>query len=101
MLHYRTASSDVDQVLELFEIKPDYELSVMRTNQQLASLTSRVIEGVTDVLSQCRSDLVLVQGDTTTAFAAALAAFYARIPVAHVEAGLRTYDMTSPFQRKA
>jgi len=91
----------LDQVLDLFDIKSDYELSVMRRNQQLASLTSRIIEGVGKVLTQNRPDLVLVQGDTTTAFAAALASFYARIPVGHVEAGLRTYDLSSPFPEEA
>ena len=80
----------LNQVLELFDIKPDYDLQVMRPNQKLASLTARILDGVSDVLHRSSPDIVLVQGDTTTAFASALAAFYAKIPVGHIEAGLRT-----------
>lgn len=91
----------LDQVLSLFEIQPDFDLNVMRPNQDLASLTARIIEKLSDVITRCSPDLVLVQGDTTTAFSAALAAFYAKIPVAHVEAGLRTYNLHSPFPEEA
>jgi len=89
------------QVLELFEIKPDFELQVMRPNQDLTSLTSRILDGVADVLRLSSPDIVLVQGDTTTAFASALAAFYAKIQVGHIEAGLRTYNLHSPFPEEA
>lgn len=89
------------QVLELFDIKPDYDLQVMRPNQQLASLTARVLEGVSDILHRSSPDVVLVQGDTTTAFASALAAFYLDIPVGHIEAGLRTYNLRAPFPEEA
>ena len=89
------------QVLELFDIKPDYDLQLMRPDQDLASLTARVLDGVSDVLHRSSPDIVLVQGDTTTAFASALAAFYAKVPVGHIEAGLRTYNMYSPFPEEA
>jgi len=85
------------QCLELFGITPDVDLSVMRPNQSLSELTGRILHGIAPVLDASRPDCVMVQGDTTTAFAAALAAFYKQIPVAHVEAGLRTYDLASPF----
>jgi UDP-N-acetylglucosamine 2-epimerase (non-hydrolysing) len=91
----------LSQVLELFDIKPDYDLRVMRPNQQLASLTARVLEGVSDILHRSSPDIVLVQGDTTTAFASALAAFYQNIPVGHIEAGLRTYNLRAPFPEEA
>lgn len=87
----------LDQVLQLFKIRPDYDLDVMRPNQTLAGLTSAVLEGVNDVLERVRPDLVLVHGDTTTAFVAALACFYRKIPVGHVEAGLRTGDLQAPW----
>lgn len=87
----------LDQVLQLFAIRPDYDLDVMRPNQTLAGLTSAVIEGVSDVLESVRPDLVLVHGDTTTTFAAALASFYRKIPVGHVEAGLRTGNLQAPW----
>lgn len=87
----------LDQVLELFDIRPDADLDLMRPNQTLDGLTAAVIEGVSDVLDKVRPDMVLVHGDTTTTFAAALAAFYKRIPVGHVEAGLRTGDIYAPF----
>jgi UDP-N-acetylglucosamine 2-epimerase (non-hydrolysing) len=85
------------QVLELFELEPDWNLDLMRPNQDLAYLTGAVLSGVGEVLRSFRPDRVIVQGDTTTTFAGALAAFYNRIPVAHVEAGLRTDDIYSPW----
>jgi UDP-N-acetylglucosamine 2-epimerase (non-hydrolysing) len=91
----------LDQVLDLFDIKPDYDLDIMKANQDLFDVTSRVMLGLRDVLTECQPDVVLVHGDTTTCFAAALAAFYLQIPVAHVEAGLRTGDMKAPFPEEA
>jgi UDP-N-acetylglucosamine 2-epimerase (non-hydrolysing) len=91
----------LDQVLKLFSIVPDYDLQVMRPNQELSSLTARILDGVSDVLRRFSPDIVLVQGDTTTAFASALAAFYSKIPVGHIEAGLRTYNLRSPFPEEA
>ena len=85
------------QVLELFELRPDWNLDLMRPNQDLAYLTGAVLSGVGEVLDAFRPDRVIVQGDTTTTFAGALAAFYHRIPVAHVEAGLRTDNIYSPW----
>lgn len=87
----------LDQVLDLFGIVPDYDLDIMTANQGLPDVTSRSLHGVDGVLRSERPDMVLVQGDTTTVFAAALAAYYNRIPVGHVEAGLRTSDKYSPF----
>jgi UDP-N-acetylglucosamine 2-epimerase (non-hydrolysing) len=87
----------LDQVLDLFDITPDVDLNLMRPNQTLPGLTSAVIDGVTKALNAEKPDMVLVHGDTTTTFAAALAAFYQRIPVGHVEAGLRTGDIYAPF----
>lgn len=87
----------LDQVLRLFDITPDYDLNLMRAGQDLSDITARVITEMRPVLADCRPDIVLVHGDTTTAMAAALAAFYARIPVGHVEAGLRTSDIYSPW----
>ncbi len=87
----------LDQVLEIFEIKPDYDLDIMRERQTLQGITVRVIEGITEVLQKAQPDMVLVHGDTTTTFATALAAFYQQIPVGHVEAGLRTYNHYEPF----
>ncbi len=87
----------LDQVLQLFKITPDYDLDLMREKQDLHSITAGVLTGVREVLDKEKPDLVVVHGDTTTTFAASLAAFYARIPVAHVEAGLRTYNKYSPF----
>jgi UDP-N-acetylglucosamine 2-epimerase (non-hydrolysing) len=87
----------LDQVLEAFSIEPDYDLDLMRARQTLAELTARILAAIDPVLKAERPDLVVVQGDTTTTLAGALAAFYRRIPVAHVEAGLRTGDMTQPF----
>ena len=87
----------LDQVLRLFDLEPDYDLDVMSPGQQLADVTSGVLLGMRGVLDEARPDRVLVQGDTTTVLATAMAAFYARIPVGHVEAGLRTGDMSSPW----
>ena len=84
-------------VLEAFGVTPDYDLAVMRDRQTLFDITSAVLLGLREVLERERPDVVLVHGDTTTSFAAALAAFYLQIPVGHVEAGLRTYNLTSPF----
>lgn len=87
----------LDQVLQLFEIVPDYDLNIMKTGQDLYDVTSRVLLGMRDVLKDAQPDLVLVHGDTSTSTAAALAAFYQQIPVGHVEAGLRTYNIYSPW----
>lgn len=87
----------LDQVLNLFAIQPDIDLNLMEDNQSPASLTARAMAAITEVLEQVRPDLVLVQGDTTTAMVAALAAFYQKIPVGHIEAGLRTRNRYSPF----
>ena len=87
----------LDQVLHLFEIVPDYDLNIMKPGQDLTDVTSRILTGMRDVLAQSRPDLVLVHGDTSTSTAAALSAFYAQIPVGHVEAGLRTGDIYSPW----
>lgn len=87
----------LDQVLELFGIKPDLDLNVMRPRQTLYGLTANMLNGMQEVLEGSRAEVTLVQGDTTTAFAAGLASFYAKIPVGHVEAGLRTEDVYEPF----
>ena len=87
----------LDQVLEVFDIVPEYDLNIMAPNQDLYDITSRVLLGLRDVLKDFRPDIVLVHGDTTTSTAAAIAAFYQQIPVGHVEAGLRTYNMLSPW----
>ena len=87
----------LDQVLSIFDIKPDYDLNIMKEGQDLYDVTSRVILGMRDVLAETMPDIVLVHGDTTTSTAAALAAFYKQIPVGHVEAGLRTWNMYSPW----
>ncbi|CFX12080.1 UDP-N-acetylglucosamine 2-epimerase [Syntrophomonas zehnderi OL-4] len=87
----------LDQVLHLFAITPDYDLDLMQRRQDLYSITSGVLQGMQGILEQEKPDLVLVHGDTTTTFAAALAAFYQKIPVGHVEAGLRTHNKYSPF----
>lgn len=87
----------LDQVLELFEITPDVDLDLMTPNQSLAELTSRVVTGLVQVFERLDPDCVLVHGDTTTTFAGALAAYYCRVPVGHVEAGLRTYDPYAPW----
>lgn len=87
----------LDQVLEIFEIKPDYDLDIMKDRQTLIGITTKVLEGLDGVLKEAKPDIVLVHGDTSTTFVGALAAFYNQIPVGHVEAGLRTYDKYSPF----
>ena len=87
----------LDQVLRLFDITPDYDLNIMKQGQDLYDVTSRVLLGMRDVLSEAKPDVVLVHGDTTTSTAAALAAFYQQIPVGHVEAGLRTHNIYSPW----
>lgn len=87
----------LDQVLQLFEIVPDYDLNIMKQGQDLYDVTSRVLTGMRDVLKESQPDVVLVHGDTTTSTAAALAAFYQQIPVGHVEAGLRTHNIYSPW----
>lgn len=87
----------LDQVLQLFDIKPQYDLNIMKQGQDLYDVTSRVLVGLRDVLKEAQPDVVLVHGDTTTSMAAALAAFYQQIPVGHVEAGLRTHNIYSPW----
>ncbi len=87
----------LDQVLNLFDTVPDYDLNVMKPGQDLFDITSNVLNGMKQVLTNDRPDIVLVHGDTTTAMATSLAAFYLQIPVGHVEAGLRTYNLQSPF----
>lgn len=87
----------LDQVLRLFDITPDYDLNIMKPNQDLYDITSRILLGMRDVLREVQPDIVLVHGDTTTSMAAALAAFYQQIPVGHVEAGLRTGNIYSPW----
>lgn len=87
----------LDQVLKIFEVKPDYDLNIMKQGQDLYDVTARVLTGMRDVLKECTPDVVLVHGDTTTSTAAALASFYQQIPVGHVEAGLRTHNIYSPW----
>ncbi len=91
----------LDQVLDIFEIKPDYDLNIMKDNQDLYDITSKILIKIKDVLNDFKPDLVLVHGDTTTTFAAALASFYQKIEVGHVEAGLRTSNIYSPFPEEA
>ena len=87
----------LDQVLQLFGIVPDYDLNIMKQGQDLYDITARVLTGMRDILKEAKPDLVLVHGDTTTSTSAALAAFYQQIPVGHVEAGLRTHNIYSPW----
>ena len=87
----------LDQVLQIFDVKPDYDLNIMKQGQDLTDVTSRVLTGLRDVFKENRPDVVLVHGDTTTSMAGALAGFYAQIPVGHVEAGLRTHNIYSPW----
>lgn len=87
----------LDQVLTIFDVKPDYDLNIMKQGQDLTDVTARVLTGLRDVFKVDRPDVVLVHGDTTTSTAGALAAFYAQIPVGHVEAGLRTHNIYSPW----
>lgn len=91
----------LDQVLDLFEIKPDYDLNLMKEGQDLYDITSGVLLGLRDVLKEFKPDMVLVHGDTATTFAASLAAFYQQIPIGHVEAGLRTGNLYSPWPEEA
>ena len=87
----------LDQVLETFNIKPDYDLNIMKQGQTLGDITTRALTGLEEVIKECKPDIVLVHGDTTTTFAGALAAFYNQVAIGHVEAGLRTNDKYSPF----
>lgn len=87
----------LDQVLQIFDVKPDFDLNIMKQGQDLYDVTSRVLLGMRDVLDEAKPDVVLVHGDTTTSMAAAMAAFYRQIPVGHVEAGLRTHNIYSPW----
>lgn len=91
----------LDQVLDLFELKPDYDLNIMKPGQDLSDVTTAILQGMKAVLRECRPDIVLVHGDTATTFATTLAAYYHQIPVAHVEAGLRTGDLYSPWPEEA
>ena len=86
----------LDQVLSLFDIKPDYDLNIMKSGQSLTEASSRMLKALEPVLKDCQPDLILVHGDTSTTLCGALAAFYQQIPVGHVEAGLRTYNIYSP-----
>ena len=87
----------LDQVIELFDIKINYDLNIMQSSQTLTDITIKVLQGLDIILKKEKPDLVLVHGDTTTSYASALSAFYHQIPVGHIEAGLRTYNMNSPF----
>lgn len=87
----------LDQVLETFDIRPDYDLNIMKQGQTLADVTTRALQGLEGIIKECKPDIVLVHGDTTTTFAGALAAFYNQASIGHVEAGLRTYDKYSPW----
>ena len=91
----------LDQVLILFDIRPDFDLDIMKSDQDLFDITTRILLGLREVYEQCQPDIVLVHGDTTTCLAASLAAFYLQIPIGHVEAGLRTGDMLAPFPEEA
>lgn len=91
----------LDQVLALFEIQPDFDLDLMQSEQDLSALSTRILSSLRPVFAEYRPNLVLVHGDTTTAFASALSAFYHQIPVAHIEAGLRTHNIHSPFPEEA
>ncbi|MRI34304.1 UDP-N-acetylglucosamine 2-epimerase (non-hydrolyzing) [Endozoicomonas sp. OPT23] len=91
----------LDQVLELFDIEPDYDLNIMQPGQTLTEITSNILKGMESVLHEAKPDIVLVHGDTTTTMATTLASFYQQIPVGHVEAGLRTGDIYSPWPEEA
>lgn len=91
----------LDQVLQLFEITPDYDLDIMKTGQSLTEASSRMLLALEPVLKECQPDMILVHGDTSTTLCAALAAFYQQIPIGHVEAGLRTYNIRSPWPEEA
>jgi UDP-N-acetylglucosamine 2-epimerase (non-hydrolysing) len=96
-LRHGAASGDARSGVETFSIVPDYDLNIMQPGQGLTEITCRILEGLKPVLESFKPDVVLVHGDTTTTMAASLAAFYQRIPVGHVEAGLRTGDLSSPW----
>ena len=87
----------LDQVLDTFDIIPDYDLSIMKEKQTLFDITTNILNGIKEVLEKVNPDVVLVHGDTSTTFVTALACFYLQIPIGHVEAGLRTYDVYSPY----
>ena len=87
----------LDQVLNIFDVKPDFDMNIMRQGQDLTDVTVRILTGMRDIFKTCKPDVVLVHGDTTTSTVASLAAFYAQIPVGHVEAGLRTHNIYSPW----
>ena len=87
----------LDQILNMFDVKPDFDMNIMRQGQDLTDVTVRILTGMRDIFKTCKPDVVLVHGDTTTSTAASLAAFYAQIPVGHVEAGLRTHNIYSPW----
>ena len=91
----------LDQVLDVFDIKPNYDLNIMKQGQSLSEITSRVLLGLEEVIKKEEPNIILVHGDTTTTFAGALAAFYNKVDIGHVEAGLRTYDKYSPFPEEA
>ena len=91
----------LDQVLEIFSIKPDFDLDIMKENQTLSQVTTRIIDKLDEVIKKINPDILLVHGDTTTTFASALSAFYNKVTIGHVEAGLRTYDIYSPFPEEA
>jgi UDP-N-acetylglucosamine 2-epimerase (non-hydrolysing) len=91
----------LDQVLEIFKLRPDFDLDLMKSDQTLFSLTSEIITNTKSIYDQIQPDIVLVHGDTTTAFAASLSSFYSRIPIGHIEAGLRTNNIQSPFPEEA
>lgn len=90
----------LDQVLSVFSIKPDYDLDIMKPNQSLSDITADVLKGIETIFVKENPDMVLVHGDTTTSFAASLAAYYHQIPIGHVEAGLRTHDKYFRFQKR-
>ena len=90
----------LDQVLNTFNVVPDYDLSIMKEGQSLFDITTRILENIRAVLEEVKPDVVLVHGDTSTTFVTALACFYLQIPVGHVEAGLRTYNIYSPYQQE-
>ena len=87
----------LDQVLTAFDVKPDFDLSIMKENQTLFDITTNILNGIGKILDEVKADAVLVHGDTSTTFATALACFYKQVPIGHVEAGLRTYNIWSPY----
>ena len=91
----------LDQILDLFEIVPDFDLKIMKPGQDLSDVTSGVLLGMRNILTNTQPNIILVHGDTATTFSASLAAYYARVPIGHIEAGLRTYDIFSPWPEEA